>query len=118
MEVLAWVLTLYLTSVKLFVISVSTGNNQFTDSVSIFILIALLITAILQARYPKFRPSYVIAIFSNFPTFLSHVFLAVIRVFATLAHSLGLLLEHKPKTLLIHGGSAYFLWHIYLYGFD
>ncbi|KAJ2955836.1 hypothetical protein NQZ79_g8215 [Umbelopsis isabellina] len=34
--------------VKLFVISVSTGNNQFTDSISIFILIALLITAILQ----------------------------------------------------------------------
>ncbi|KAI8578362.1 hypothetical protein K450DRAFT_247536 [Umbelopsis ramanniana AG] len=34
--------------VKLFVISVSTGDNQFTDSISIFILIALLVTAILQ----------------------------------------------------------------------
>jgi hypothetical protein len=118
MQALAWVLTLYLTSVKLFVISVSTGNNQFTDSVSIFILVALLITAILQASYPKFRASYVIAAFSNFPTLLSHVFFAVTRVFATLARSLGLLLEHKPKTLLVHGGGAYFLRHIHLYGFD
>lgn len=42
-------MTTFSPRVKLFVISVSTGKNQFTDSVSVFILVALLLTAILQA---------------------------------------------------------------------